>query len=246
MRAISGLLAPVCIIACAVGCSASKKSASDAGVVAADLAGLVDLAAPADLTIPTACNPVDTHSDGQACSSTMACPAGTIAVALGGACHCYQRCSIDFECACDRVCDALTSSDGGAAGGACLPGNAAGTRCGQDASGALIGEGLCAQGLTCIDADATHRYCAYVCASAADCPAQTTCDALSDGTSACGLAAGTATAGATCAAGSNDCVDGQLCDGTCKPQCDGPGATCTSGTCGPILDGDKTIGYVCK
>ena len=238
MRAISWLL----LLGAALGCSASKKSPGDAGVTA-DLSSLVDLAPPADLVPPTACNPVDEHSDGVACSTTMACPPNTIAVARGGACHCYQRCTIDFDCACDRVCDALTASDGGAAGGACLPGNGAGTRCGQDASGALIGNGLCAQGLTCIDADATHRYCAYVCTSAADCPAQTTCDALSDNTNACGFAAGTATR--TC--GSGNCIDTELCDsGTCEPQCDGPGATCASGSCTALTDGSKIIGYVCK
>ncbi len=240
MRATSWLLAAWC----ALGCGASKHGPNDGGSPN-DAAGIVDLAAPADLTIPTACNPVDDHSDGQTCSTTVACPTGTIAVALGGACRCWQRCTINFECACDRVCDALTTGDGGAAGGACLPGNGAGTRCGQDSStGALFGNGLCAQGLTCIDADSTHRYCAYVCTSAADCPAQTTCDSLSDGTSACGLAAGTATAGATCT--TNNCVDGQLCDGTCKPQCDGPGAICASGSCTALSDGEQVIGYVCK
>jgi hypothetical protein len=239
MRATSWLLAMWCI----VGCS-SKKSPNDAGV---DLGAIVDAAAPADFELPTACNPVDSHADGQVCSTTEACPAGTIAVTLGGLCRCWQRCTIDFECACDRVCDALTTSDGGAAGGACLPGNFSGWRCGQDSStGALFGFGVCAQGLTCIDADSTHRYCAYVCTSAADCPAQTMCDPLSDGTSACAYAAGTAAAGATCTANSNDCVDGQLCDGTCKTQCDGPGATCASGTCTALTDGNKFIGFVCK
>ena len=240
MRATSWLLAAWC----ALGCSASKNSTASHGGF--DLSAVVDLAAPADLVVPVACNPVDDHSDGQSCSATLACPAGTIAVALGGACRCYWRCSLDVECPCDRTCDALTASDGGAAGGACLPGNAAGTRCGQDASGALIGNGLCAQGLSCIDADSTHRYCAYGCTSASDCPAQTMCLPLSNQSSACALVAGPAPANAPCAAPNNDCVDGQLCVGTCKPQCDGPGAACATGSCTALLFDNQVIGYVCE
>ena len=238
MRATSWLLAGLCV----VGCSANTKHGGAGG---ADLSVIVDLAAPADLVIPAACNPIDDHSDGQTCSTTVACPSGTIAVALGGACRCYRRCSLDVECPCDRLCDALTASDGGAAGGACLPGNAAGTRCGQDASGALIGNGLCAQGLACVDADSTHRYCAYLCTSATDCPAQTMCLPLSDQSSACALVAGPTAAGASCTDGS-DCVDGQLCNLTCKTQCDGPGAACTTGSCTALLFGNKVVGYICE
>jgi hypothetical protein len=244
MRASPWLLAMLCATGC--GNSSGSGNPQDAAV-ASDFDGtLMDLGAvdlAHDLTPPTACNPVDDHSDGQPCGMS-ACADGTVAVAIGGVCRCYQRCTLDVECACDRVCDALTTSDGGAGGSACLPGNGAGTRCGQDASGALIGNGLCAQGLTCLDSDATHRYCAYDCTTAGVCPAQTTCDPLSNGASACGLMSAMLASDVACNGG--DCAVGLLCDGVCRTQCDGPGAACTSGTCSALADGTRIIGYVCK
>jgi hypothetical protein len=244
MRAIPWLLAALLATGCGSGGKSDAGVGRDLGGALVDL-GPVDLAY--DMTIPTACNPVDDHSDGQACGSGSSCAANMVPVEVGGVCRCYGRCTLDVECACDRRCDALTSSDGGAAGGACLPGNGAGTRCGQDATtGALFGNGLCAQGLACVDSDSTHRYCAYGCSVATDCPAQTTCDALTNGSSACGLLPGPAALGAMCAPNGTDCATGLLCDTTCRAQCDGPSGSCTTGTCTLLADGTKVIGYVCK
>ena len=99
------------------------------------------------------------------------------------------------------------------------------------------------------------RYCNYKCLSQADCPAQTNCqaDLRFDGQSdrqRVRVQLGTERQqdlGQACTA-SDTCKTGQLCDGTCLSQCDGPGATCATGTCTIVNDtaSGKTIGYVCK
>jgi hypothetical protein len=163
------------------------------------------------------------------------------------------------QCACDRRCDALISSDGGTAGKACLPGNAPGTRCGKDAAtGALFGSGICQQTFQCVAADQAKlfRYCLYECNGQADCPAQTTCRVLFDSSgnaigNVCAIDSGdlgNKDLGQVCVVGVDTCKTGQLCDGVCRPQCDGPGATCARGACTLLLDTakQKVIGYVCK
>ena len=213
-----------------------------------------DMAA-GDLTIPNACSPTDPMNDGTPCSA--GCPSGTIGVNFGGGCSCFDGCSVDTQCSCNRSCIDLTRGDA-SAGAACLPGNAPGTRCGNDPSThAPFGNGICGQLTLCINADAAlmFRYCNYKCASQADCPAQTTCQPAQDamGNSLGNVCAynsgpnGNKDLGQTCTA-SDTCKTGQLCDGTCLPQCDGPGATCATGTCTEVDDtqSGKIIGYVCK
>jgi hypothetical protein len=54
--------------------------------------------------------------------------------------------------------------------------------------------------------------------------------------------------GQACTPASDVCKAGQLCDGMCRAQCDGPGAACATGTCTEVDDtaSGKVIGYVCK
>ena len=125
-----------------------------------------DLAVRFDLTPPSACNPVDPMSDGQACGMT-GCPAGTIGVGRRRRpCHCWQKSdpSAPTDCACDRRCATLTSGDAGVVGGACLLANGPGERCGQTGGTGLNAQG-CAQTLLCVNADdpGMFRYCAYDC-----------------------------------------------------------------------------------
>jgi hypothetical protein len=98
------------------------------------------------------------------------------------------------------------------------------------------------------------RYCNYKCVSQADCPAQTTCQPVFvSGNPAGNVCAynsgpnGNKDLGQTCTT-SDVCKGGQLCDGTCLPQCDGPGAACATGTCTSVDDTatGKIVGYVCK
>jgi hypothetical protein len=181
-------------------------------------------------------------TDGAACGT--GCPTGQSCVNPG---TCYLDCDPANQgtCPCDRFCAGLTDADGGVVGGVCVPGNAAGERCDT-----TFGKGGCAQALMCLTY-AGGGYCGAYCASDADCPAQTFCADITSGGQPVGKAcaygnnAQGKAAGAACAA-TDVCVDGYLCDGTCKPQCDGPGGTCASGTCTKLADGAKTIGYVCK
>ena len=55
--------------------------------------------------------------------------------------------------------------------------------------------------------------------------------------------------GATCDPKVDNCMLGFICDGTCRTQCDGPGAPCGSGTCTPLTDalkGGRISAYICK
>ncbi len=221
--------------------------------------GAQDLSIPdmtaRDLAIPAACSPTDPMNDGTPCSA--GCPGGTIGVNFGGSCKCFTSCTVDTQCSCNRLCDPVTFVDA-AAGAACLPGNAPGERCGSDATGAPIFgvSRFCGQLTTCVNADAAQmfRYCNYKCASQADCPAQTTCQAVYVNGNPVGSVCaynsgpnGNKDLGQTCTA-SDVCKTGQLCDGTCVPQCDGPGGACATGTCTRLDDTatGKVIGYVCK
>ncbi|HEX6835087.1 MAG TPA: hypothetical protein VF334_00865 [Polyangia bacterium] len=246
MRTISMLTALVAGLAVA-GCG------DDAQHGGAQDMSIPDMTAR-DLTIPTACNPTDPMTDGSPCSA--GCPAGTVGVNLGGTCKCFTKCTVDPECSCNRLCDPVTFSEGGMTA-ACLPGNDPGTRCGKDTgTGQTFGTGLCGQLTTCINADQAQmfRYCSYKCSSQADCPAQTTCQPVMVGGTTVGNACaynsgpnGNKDLGQTCTS-TDVCKSGQLCDGTCVPQCDGPGAACATGTC-TVLDDTatgKVIGYVCK
>lgn len=216
-------------------------------------AGAGDLAA-ADLAPPTTCSPDDPMTDGTPCSA--GCPAGTLGVNFGGACGCYQACDTNPECSCNRLCDVITVGDA-AVGGACLPGNGPGERCSRDAmTGQPFGHVFCGQLTLCVNADAakTFRYCNYLCDVQADCPAQTVCLPFTTSTGASGKVCayvsgpnGTKSLGDPCGPG-DVCKSGLLCDGVCRPQCDGPGAACATGSCTRLDDAasGKVIGYVCR
>jgi hypothetical protein len=223
--------------------------------------GGMDLSVPdmtmRDLIVPTACNPTDPMNDGSACSA--GCPANTIGVNLpSGECKCLSTCNSDPECSCNRFCDVLSKPDAGVVGKACVPGNTPGERCSTSAAGAPYYNRFCGQLTTCVNADAARmfRYCNYKCESQADCPAQTTCQPLLDSSgnaigNVCAYVSGpngNKDLGQACAPASDVCKAGQLCDGMCRPQCDGPGAACATGTCTEADDpaSGKVIGYVCK
>ena len=212
-----------------------------------------------DLVVPSACNPTDPMTDGSPCSAPGGCPAGTIGVNLpSGECKCLTTCSMDPECSCNRFCDDLTRPDAGVVGKACVPGNPPGERCSVNMSTGLpYYNKFCGQLTTCVNSDPSlvFKYCNYKCSSGSDCPAQTTCQPLLDSMhnligNVCAYLSGpngNKDLGQACA-GSDVCKTGQLCAGTCLPQCDGPGATCTTGTCTEVDDTAKgmIIGYVCK
>jgi hypothetical protein len=177
------------------------------------------------------------------------CPSGQVCFGSG---TCYLACDPNDQatCPCDRYCGALVGPDGGAAGGACFPANTEGERCGTTFG---PGMGGCAQSLFCVSAaGTTNAYCSPVCTQQSDCPAHTGCVAILNSMMmtigmACaydygpnGLAEGSK-CGAT-----DSCISNTLCDGTCLPQCDGPGGTCASGTCTAVTEGSATLGYVCK
>lgn len=220
--------------------------------------GAQDLSVPdmtaRDFSVPLACSPTDPMNDGSSCAA--GCPSGTIGVNLNGSCKCYDTCTTDTQCSCNRLCDPVSFVDAGA-GAACLPGNDPGTRCGRDASGAPFGNVFCGQLAVCVNADQAQmfRYCNYKCVAQPDCPAQTVCQTYTDSQgnplgNVCAYTSGpngNKDLGQTCTA-TDTCKTGQLCDGTCLPQCDGPGATCATGTCTVVNDtaSGKVIGYVCK
>lgn len=214
----------------------------------------VSMPAGGDMATPTQCNPNDNMGDGQACSA--GCPTGTMGVNVSGGCKCFTKCNTDPDCACDRLCDPITVNDAGA-GGACLPGNTPGTRCGRDAQGNAFGSVFCGQLTLCVNSDQTFttRYCNYKCTTQADCPFQTVCEQYTvNGQAAgnvCAYISGvnaTKMLGDACDPHKDVCQAGQLCDGSnCRAQCDGPGATCAGGgTCTAVVDGTQTVGYVCK
>jgi hypothetical protein len=138
----------------------------------------------------------------------------------------------------------------GVVGGACLLANEPGQRCGEAGGAGLNAEG-CAQTFLCVNADDAlmFRYCNYDCTNGEPCPVQTMCLQLTGvPTKACvyNSAMGGIAAGGACTP-DQACATGYLCEGgTCKPQCDRPGATCASGTCTAFTDGNQTVGYVCK
>jgi len=210
-----------------------------------------------DMTTPTMCSPTDPMNDGTPCSA--GCPNGTIGVNLGGTCSCFTKCTVNSECSCNRLCDPITLDDAGA-GAACLPGNDPGTRCSRDTTtGAPFGNVFCGQLTVCVNADPPpnpmFRYCSYKCQTQSDCPAQTTCQEFRDSSgnpigNVCAYnsgANGNKDLGEACT-NADTCKGGQLCDGVCRVQCDGPGATCATGSCTRVDDtaSGKVIGYVCK
>jgi hypothetical protein len=250
MKTILGLVA---LSVTVVGCTEPNNGNGADLAVPADLAGV-------DLTAPSLCNPVDPMTDGQSCASA-ACPAGTIGVNQGGTCTCYTKCDPGQhqQCSCNRLCITLTSTnpDGGVIGGGCLPSNTPGERCGVDGNNMpLFNRGICAQNLTCAGPTMGKAYCLYNCGSIADCPAQTQCVQIMDNMGmvigmACQYVSGAAgvAPGQACTVPGQPCITGHLCDGTCKLQCDGVGATCPGGTtCTKLTDAasTKTTGYVCK
>jgi hypothetical protein len=210
-----------------------------------------------DLSLSSACLPTDPMTDFTACPMTGACPAGQVAVNVGaGDCRCLYSCDPQNpkQCPCTRRCVTLVAGDAGVVGGGCFPANGPAERCGVDNMGMLFGRGTCAQTLTCAGPASGAAYCLYDCLVQSDCPAQTTCAPIRNQQGmqiglACQFNSGAAgkPAGAACSA-TDACITGHVCDTTCKPQCDGPSATCASGTCQKLVDGtnNKTIAWVCK
>jgi hypothetical protein len=184
------------------------------------------------------------------------CPAGQICFGVG---ICVDTCDPNNQatCPCDRYCAALSGPDGGNAGGACFPGNTAGQRCGEivgpDGGLTPFLYGGCAQNLLCgSSAGSAKPYCLPECATQADCPAHSNCVQFNNAqgqpvAKACAYDTGPGgkAVGSTCAA-ADSCITDTLCDGTCDAQCDGPGGTCATGTCTAVVEGTKTLGYVCK
>ena len=246
---------------CIIAALAALFAVAGCGNDDAQHGGGPDMAVPdmtaRDMVIPTACSPTDPMSDGTPCSA--GCPAGTSGVNLPtGECKCLTNCTSDPECSCNRYCATLSKPDAGVVGQACVPGNSPGERCSRDAAGAPYYLAACGQLTVCVNADAAKmfRYCNYKCTVQADCPAQTVCQALYDSMgnpigNVCAYVSGpngTKNLGDACAPATDVCKTGLLCDGTCLPQCDGPGATCATGTCTLVNDAasGKIIGYVCK
>ncbi len=254
MRDRSSCVAPLLVVAAlaATGCGDSSPHPADGGAPGwADLAGV-------DLGPPGACltNPM---TDGQACSG--ACPQGTAAVGNPG-CNCWYACDpARPDCPCGRRCEALYVTGAGGdlvptGGGACVPANGPGERCGRDGAGNPYGTGQCQQGTLCVNEDqaGANAYCMYECGAQRDCPVGTMCLPLQDGgTSVCaiddspmGKAAGTA-----CSHG-DLCAVAAECDGTtCRPQCDGPNdtTTCTGGgKCTALTDpaNMRTAAWICR
>jgi hypothetical protein len=240
MRTLLFLLLAAC------GQSSGTPGAQDLAVAVTP-----DLANNFDLMPPATCSTVDPMLDGQPCPMT-GCPANQIPVTTNGSCQCWQKCdpSAPTVCPCDRRCAELVRGDMGVVGGGCVPGNGPGERCGE--SGVSGDNALgCAQGMVCVNADPAgmNRYCVYDCTGNLSCPVQTSCLTLSSSTQmACAFDSITNGVAAGGACQPNDqCAIGLLCaDGTCKPQCDRPGATCASGSCTALTDGTRTSGYVCK
>ena len=249
-------------ITCIIAALCAAFAVAGCGSDDAQHGGGPDMAVPdmtaRDMLIPTACSPTDPMSDGSPCSA--GCPAGTSGVNLPtGECKCLTNCTADAECSCNRYCAKLSRPDAGLVGQACVPGNAPGERCGLDGSGMPpYGLKSCGQLTVCVNADAAQDflYCNYKCETQADCPAQTICQALFDKDNnpignVCAYTAGpngTKDLGQACTPATDVCKTGQLCDGTCLPQCDGPGAACATGTCTVVNDTatGRVIGYVCK
>lgn len=237
----------------ASGCGDDNGGATDGGRdLAMQLAdGGSDQGAGVDQAAPM-CSMTPQTGDGQACSPAS-CPGGQNCVSFNAQPFtCYYACSPGNpgQCSCDRVCATLMNADGGVVGGGCVPGLGAGEKCGQGIPKP------CAQRMFCAGPSGGTAYCLHQCESSVDCPLQTTCAILMSGGVEVGKAcqyvsapAGIA-AGGACAPGmGTPCITGHLCEsGTCKPRCDGPGATCTAGACTKVTDtaSGRTLGYVCK
>jgi hypothetical protein len=224
-----------------------------------------DMSAAADLTVTgnsdlgNACSPTDPMTDQQDCTaSTAVCSTSTVPVILpGGACRCLYKCdpAAPTTCPCSRRCLTLTAGDAGVIGGGCYPANGPAERCGANMAGMPFGKGTCAQNLSCAGRSNGPAFCLYQCNSTADCPRQTQCAPITNGMGmmiglACQYLYGAAgkAPGEACQP-TDACQENHVCDGTCKPQCDGPGATCASGTCTALTDqdkGNKVIAWICR
>src|SRR5262249_3948155 len=120
-----------------------------------------------------------------------------------------------------------------------------------------FGNVFCGQLALCVNADPAgmYRYCNYKCTMPSQCPADTTCVQVVDSMgnpigNVCAYTSGpngNKDLGQACGP-TDTCKTGQLCDTVCRAQCNGPGASCASGTCTRLDDtaSGKVIGYVCK
>jgi hypothetical protein len=246
----------------AAGCGDSNNG-GDAGM---DLSGAVDMgdmASNADLA-GSVCNPTPV-SDGTDCHTNFVCPADQVCVHEGGSTFsCRAKCTpgVASTCGCDRSCLELKDADGGVIGAGCLLANAAGERCGNGFNHDTCADQLICAGSQGPDGGVGPSYCNYDCsADSTVCPAQTQCTQIVDNVtqqvigSACVYVVNTTSGknlGEACGP-TDQCKPGLLCDlgaasPTCQTQCDGPGGTCTSGTCSEVKDTakNKTIGFVCK
>jgi hypothetical protein len=216
-----------------------------------------------DMSMPAAMCQPDPMMDGMQCINN-GCPQGLIAVGdQNGTCHCWYTCTPDVpnSCPCGRNCNKLfMMTDAGnvpSPTGACLHANGAGERCGEDANKMPFHYGNCQDGTLCVNEDQAGMYafCMYKCTNKpGDCPAETTCLGLQMGGSVCAIQSSDQTnlkLGDACTA-QDVCPVNSLCDGTCKPGCNGPWdkTTCMNNTtCTAISDpktNDKIAGYVCK
>jgi hypothetical protein len=240
---LSFLLVPV------VGCGDGSAKPGDQDMAVHVVDAAVDFAtSPGDLGM---CSNTDPGGDGQSCGA--GCPAGTTAVNQpSGGCTCLYKCdpATPTQCSCNRRCISLTRPDAGVVGGACFLGSGPAQKCGSNGAG-------CAQALFCAGPTDTTSYCLYECQDQSGCPAQTQCAPVYNSMMVqvgltCQFISGSAglDPGATCDRITQNCKLGFICDGTCKPQCDGPGGTCTSGgTCTAVVDaskGNRISAYVCK
>ena len=133
-----------------VGARLRRRSAQHGDGGADDLA-VPDMTAR-DMTPPTSCSPTDPMTDGTSCAAPGGCPtepSASTSAARAAAIRRARRTPSARATACAIRSRAPTA----APARACLPGNAPGTRCGRDSSGAPFGNVFCGQLSACVNAD---------------------------------------------------------------------------------------------
>ena len=160
-------------------CDSARRRSAAVTITSPATAAQVDLAVPDmtahDMTPPTSCSPTDPMTDGTSARRGRLSD-GTIGVNLGGACGCYQTCTTNLECSCDRVCDPVTTRRRRRRRRRLPAGQRARHALRPRRGGAPFGNGFCGS-----SAPASTRDVALMSATAAtpaatqaDCPAQTT------------------------------------------------------------------------